>query len=301
MKLEIRDGGKPSELLPLSCSFALQDLPVAGISIKERLEQRFQQAAVSQKTPLHLSIHPSLWPSDALLRQLAGCVMPFRLCAADGQVLAWGSRDGKEPDGDSNALVGDDDSLLIRHPWDILRLCEIVVGAISSDRILGTVREHVTIDGVLELGEGSVILPGVYIEGKVVVGKNAKIGPNCYIRGTTYIGDNCHVGQAVEIKNSMLMEKVAAGHLSYIGDSVVGPRTNFGAGTITANFRHDGKNHRSMVCGKLLDTGRRKFGAIIGADVHTGIHTAIYPGRKLWPGVSTRPGDVVQYDLHPEE
>ena len=66
---------------------------------------------------------------------------------------------------------------------------------------------------------------------------------------------------------------------------------------VSANFRHDGKNHRSMVQGCLIDTGRRKFGSIIGENVHTGIHTAIYPGRKIWADVQTRPGDVVQLDL----
>ena len=54
-----------------------------------------------------------------------------------------------------------------------------------------------------------------------------------------------------------------------------------------------------MLNGKLVDTGRRKFGSIIGDGVHTGIHTSIYPGRKLFPGTSTRPGDIIQQDLHP--
>lgn len=93
------------------------------------------------------------------------------------------------------------------------------------------------------------------------------------------------------------MAKTSVGHLSYCGDSVVGTGVNFGAGTITANFRHDGANHSSMLAGQLVDTGRRKFGAVIGDGVHTGIHTSIYPGRKIWPGVSTRPGDIVNKDL----
>ena len=150
---------------------------------------------------------------------------------------------------------------------------------------------------MIRLGEGSRILPGVFIEGNAVIGKNCKIGPNCYIRGNTVIGDNCHIGQAVEIKNSVIGFKTAVGHLSYVGDSVLGDRVNFGAGTIIGNLRHDGKNHRSLVDGVLVDTGRRKFGAIVGNDVHAGVHTAIYPGRKLAPGASTRPGDIVQLDL----
>ena len=98
-------------------------------------------------------------------------------------------------------------------------------------------------------------------------------------------------------KNSLILSRTNVGHLSYVGDSVIGEAVNFGAGTIISNFRHDGKNHRSMVAGELLDTGRRKFGAIVGDHVHTGIHTSIYPGRKLWPHTSTRPGEIVQHDL----
>ncbi len=148
----------------------------------------------------------------------------------------------------------------------------------------------------LIVGEGTQVLPGVYVEGLVIAGKNCKIGPNCYLRGPISIGDDCHVGQAVELKNSILGNGTNIGHLSYIGDSVLGNEVNLGAGTITSNLRHDGKNHRSVVEGKILDTGRRKFGAIIGHCVHTGIHTSLYPGRKLASGVTTLPGEVVSKD-----
>ena len=101
----------------------------------------------------------------------------------------------------------------------------------------------------------------------------------------------------MELKHSILLDKTNVGHLSYVGDSVLGEKVNFGAGTIISNLRHDGRPHRSMVAGELIDTGRRKFGAIIGDGVHTGIHTSIYPGRKIWPGLTTRPAAVVDRDL----
>ena len=186
----------------------------------------------------------------------------------------------------------------VRYPWDILVVNERLIANLETPEIAGEVSPAAHVEGIIRLGEGSRILPGVFIEGNAVIGKNCKIGPNCYIRGNTAIGDNCHIGQAVEIKNSVIGFKTAVGHLSYVGDSVLGDRVNFGAGTIIGNLRHDGKNHRSLVDGTLVDTGRRKFGAIVGNDVHTGIHTAIYPGRKLAPGTSTRPGDVVQLDLY---
>jgi len=140
------------------------------------------------------------------------------------------------------------------------------------------------------------LLPGVYIEGNATIGKNCKIGPNCYIRGNTHIGNGCHIGQAVEIKNSIILSKVSIGHLSYVGDSIIAEKTNFGAGTTVANLRHDGKNHRSLVNGKSMDTSRRKLGVIVGEEVHTGINTTLYPGRKLWPHTSTLPGEIVKTD-----
>jgi bifunctional UDP-N-acetylglucosamine pyrophosphorylase/glucosamine-1-phosphate N-acetyltransferase len=153
------------------------------------------------------------------------------------------------------------------------------------------------VDGRLQVGKGTKILPGVVIEGDVIIGDNCKVGPNCYIRGSTSIGDKCHVGQAVEIKNSILLPGTNVGHLSYLGDSILGEKVNFGAGTITSNLRHDGGAHRSPVEGRMVDTGRRKLGTIVGDGVHTGIHTSIYPGRKLWPKTSTLPGAIVDKDI----
>lgn len=223
---------------------------------------------------------------------LAGLAEQAVLVDGEGELLAWR---GGEP-GDGLRVVAKN-SFLIRHSWDLLRANENYVGGLLESEILGDVHTLAVIDGAVRIGEGTRILPGVLIEGNVVIGKNCKIGPNCYLRGHTSIGDQCHVGNAVEIKNSILLSKTNVGHLSYVGDSILGERVNLGAGTVTSNLRHDNKNHRTLVDGNLLDTGRRKFGTIIGDGVHTGIQTAIYPGRKLFPGTSTRPGAVVDNDL----
>ncbi|WP_052573976.1 hypothetical protein [Haloferula sp. BvORR071] len=243
----------------------------------------------------NLHTHPQAWVDSSDLPFLT----PFgstTLVDEDRTPLAWL---GDAPDLSRSQVARN--SFIIVHPWDLLRANELSVGTLTESRIEGDIHPNAVIEGVIHLGPGSRILPGVYIEGNAVIGANTKLGPNCYIRGSSAIGDKCHIGQAVEIKNSIVLSGTSIGHLSYLGDSVVGEKVNFGAGTITSNFRHDGKNHRSMVDGVLVDTGRRKFGSIIGDGVHTGIHTSIYPGRKLWPGTSTRPGDIVQHDLVPEE
>ena len=183
-----------------------------------------------------------------------------------------------------------------RYPWDLLAIQERIM-AVWKDEISGEVHPAAVIEGKLKLGKGSRILPGVYIEGNVVIGEGCKIGPNCYVRGYTSIGDNCHIGQSVEIKNSLILSDSNVGHLSYVGDSILGANVNLGAGTIVSNFRHDGGNHISRVGKELVDTGRRKFGTVIGDGVHTGIGTLVYPGRKIGPGLFTLPGDVVRKDI----
>jgi UDP-N-acetylglucosamine diphosphorylase / glucose-1-phosphate thymidylyltransferase / UDP-N-acetylgalactosamine diphosphorylase / glucosamine-1-phosphate N-acetyltransferase / galactosamine-1-phosphate N-acetyltransferase len=210
--------------------------------------------------------------------------------------LAW---KGTAPDHSSTFPAAA--SFLIRYPWDLLLANEVYVASLTENVIQGEVHPLAVIEGIVRIGPGTRILPGVFIEGNVVIGANCKIGPNCYIRGNTSIGDNCHIGQSVEIKNCLILSGTNVGHLSYIGDSVLGEKVNLGAGTTTSNLRHDGKNHRSMVHGELIDTGRRKFGAIIGDGVHTGIHTSIYPGRKLWPNTTTRPGEIVQHDIQSQD
>ncbi len=148
-----------------------------------------------------------------------------------------------------------------------------------------------------KIEKSALIKKGVYIEGPVYIGKNCVIGPNCYLRKHTSIGDNCHIGQAVEIKNSIIGDSTKINHLSYIGDSIIGEKCNFGAGTITANLRHDYATVKTMVKGELVDTKRKKLGTIIGDNVKTGIGTLIYPGRKIWPNKFTRPGEIVTKDI----
>ncbi len=189
--------------------------------------------------------------------------------------------------------------LSVGYPWDLIEANNTLVSEIKSDTmrdIRGKVEKNVTIKGKLKVGKGTEILSGTYIKGNVVIGENCRIGPNSFLRGNTSIGNGCHIGQAVEIKNSIIMDNAKVPHLSYIGDSVIGNNSNLGAGTITANLKHDNKNVRSAVKGKPVDTDRRKLGAIIADEVHTGINTTIYPGRKIWPGLGTLPGEIVDKD-----
>ena len=222
----------------------------------------------------------TLWPLENALVNLPLAGKPLQMWLQEG-------------------VVTEQEVVSIRYPWQLLDLHEKLLEKQWNEKNEASACQIAQLaEGArLLVGEGTQVLPGVYVEGLVVAGKGCKIGPNCYLRGPISIGDNCHVGQAVELKNTILGDGTNVGHLSYIGDSVLGNKVNLGAGTITSNLRHDGKNHRSVVEGEVLDTGRRKFGTIIGEGVHTGIHTSLYPGRKLGAGTTTLPGEVVSKDV----
>lgn len=190
--------------------------------------------------------------------------------------------------------------LPIGYPWHLLDANEYLLNHCLKGEILGDVQPGAHLSGTVHVGKGTVIRPGAVIDGPVCIGEDCSIGPNCWLRPGTTIGNRCRVGQAVEIKNSILMNDAFASHQTYLGDSVVGERVNLGCGTVTSNVRHDHGNHKAIVNGAWVDTGRMKLGAIIADDVHTGIHTSIYPGRQLWPGTSTRPGTIVMKNVMPE-
>jgi len=182
----------------------------------------------------------------------------------------------------------------IGYPWDLLKANEYLLKGLEGS-CEGTVEPNATVKGEVVIGKGTLIRNGSYIEGPVIIGENCDIGPNCFIRPSTAIGNHVRVGNAVEIKNTIIMKDTHVGHLSYVGDSVIGHRCNFGAGTKVANLRHDGKNIKVMIKNRILDSGRRKLGVIMGDDVHTGINTSINIGTIMEKGRYTYPGEVVKH------
>ncbi|CAI1493979.1 UDP-N-acetylglucosamine pyrophosphorylase / Glucosamine-1-phosphate N-acetyltransferase [Thermococcus nautili] len=187
----------------------------------------------------------------------------------------------------------------VGRPWNLLELNEYLLKNKLRHEIRGTVEEGAVIVPPVEIGEGTVVRSGAYIIGPVKIGRDSRIGPNCFIRPYTSIGDNCHIGNAVEVKNSIIMDNSNAPHLNYVGDSIIGENTNLGAGTITANLRHDRGNVKVEIKGRLEDSGRHKLGAIIGHNVKVGINVSIYPGRKIGSNSFIGPGVIVDRNVPP--
>ncbi|MHC1579326.1 MAG: bifunctional sugar-1-phosphate nucleotidylyltransferase/acetyltransferase [Candidatus Alkanophagales archaeon] len=186
----------------------------------------------------------------------------------------------------------------VSYPWDLLDANEEVLRGTKGE-VLGEVEDNVVLKGEVSIGEGTVVRSGSYIVGPVVIGRNCEIGPNCYIRPHTAIGDGCHVGSSVEIKNSIIMRNSKVPHHNYVGDSVIGENCNLGAGTKVANLRLNNASVRIPVKGRRVDTRRRKFGAIIGDNVKTGINVSINVGTLIGNNVRIGPGATVGGIIEP--
>jgi UDP-N-acetylglucosamine diphosphorylase/glucosamine-1-phosphate N-acetyltransferase len=168
----------------------------------------------------------------------------------------------------------------IGRPWDLL---EANIWALKrmEHKIYGTVEEGAHLMGPVTVAETARIRSGSYIEGPCFIGEGSDIGPNCYIRPFTSVGKNVRIGNACEVKNSIVMDGTHIGHLSYVGDSILCECCNLAAGTVTANLRLDDEHVKMCIKGKVVDSGRRKFGAVLGDGVKTGINALFMPGVKI--------------------
>ena len=183
----------------------------------------------------------------------------------------------------------------VGRPWELLEANEWKLGELDR-RIEGEVSADAELHGDVVVEAGATVKSGTVVEGPVLIRSNASVGPNAYVRGATLLGRDATVGHAVEVKNSVFMDGATVGHLSYVGDSVLGRDVNFGAGTTVANLRHDDEPVRCTVKGERVSTGRRKFGVVVGDGTKTGIQTGLNPGVKLSAGARTKPGEQVTRD-----
>jgi len=194
------------------------------------------------------------------------------------------------------AEISKADWLDIGRPWDLLEANSWALKRMEH-AVYGNVEDGAYLVGPVTVAETARVRSGAYIEGPTFIDDGSDIGPNCFIRACTSIGKNVRVGNACEIKNSILMDYAHVGHLSYVGDSILGEHCNLGAGTITANYRLDAGNVKMMVKDKVVDSGRRKLGAILGDNVKTGVNSILMPGVKVGCNSWVGPNFMVERDL----
>ena len=131
------------------------------------------------------------------------------------------------------------------------------------------------------VAKDATVFPSVYIHGPAIIGKGAEVRHCAFIRGNAIVGEGAVVGNSTELKNVILSNKVQVPHYNYVGDSILGYKAHMGAGSITSNVKSD----KTLVVVKSaeenIETGLKKFGAMLGDCVEVGCNSVLNPGTVI--------------------
>lgn len=133
------------------------------------------------------------------------------------------------------------------------------------------------------------VAPTASITGPCIIGKDAEVRHCAFIRGNALVGEGAVVGNSTELKNVILFDKVQVPHYNYVGDSILGYRAHMGAGSITSNVKSDKLPVVIKNGSELLETGRKKVGAMLGDHVEIGCGTVLNPGSVVGRNTSVYP------------
>jgi len=172
------------------------------------------------------------------------------------------------------------------YPWEALpHISEIITelgSTLSPDeyRLMG---ENIWV------AKDASVAPTAFINGPCIICRGAEIRHCAYIRGNAIVGSNAVVGNSVELKNCILFDCVQVPHFNYVGDSILGYKSHMGAGAITSNVKSD----KSLVTVKFndqkIESGLKKFGAILGDYVEIGCNSVLNPGTVIGSGSNVYP------------
>lgn len=191
-------------------------------------------------------------------------------------------------------------------PWDLLNANRIVMdrqlrGKGSFIAESADVHPSVIIEGSVYIDEGSIIRPNTTIHGPVYIGKRVYIGNNSLVRDYSSLCDGGKIGYAVEMRNSMVFERVNIGRMTYLADSIVGADTCIEAGAQLWNWR-PGNEPLFLESGEeRVQIPSRKFGAIIGDNVVIGVNTSIFPATRIGENTTVSAGCVITEDIEPNK
>lgn len=172
------------------------------------------------------------------------------------------------------------------YPWEVLpKIKEFV-------RALGAALNPDEYDHPSEevwIHKSAKLYPNIYIDGPTVIGAETEVRPGAFIRGSALVGKGCVVGNSTELKNCILFDKVQVPHYNYVGDSILGNFAHMGAGSICSNVKSDKTLVVVRGAGVSIETGLKKFGAILGDHVEVGCNSVLNPGTVLEPYASVYP------------
>lgn len=169
-----------------------------------------------------------------------------------------------------------------------------VQAASAAERIRGTVSNHAFLidPELIVIEEGAVVEPGAFVAGPTYIESGAVIRHGAYVRGSAYICSGAVVGHTTEVKGAILLPEAKAAHFNYVGDSILGVECNLGAGTKLANLKISHGTVFLRLDSKRVDTGLKKFGAILGNRAQTGCNSVTNPGTIFLPEAVLLPNET---------
>ena len=163
------------------------------------------------------------------------------------------------------------------YPWEALSKIKETVLLIGASLDSGCY-DHPAED--VWIAKSASVAASASIAGPCIIGENTEVRPGAFLRGSILVGDNAVVGNSTELKNCILFDGVQVPHYNYVGDSILGYMAHMGAGAITSNVKGDKKN--VVVHGEdAYETGRKKFGAMLGDYAEIGCNSVLNPGTVI--------------------
>lgn len=177
------------------------------------------------------------------------------------------------------------------YPWEVLPYIGDFIKEISKTLPKDIYEEK---GENIWIARSAKIYPNNYIAGPCIIGENTEVRPGAFIRGNALVGNDCVVGNSTELKNVILFNHVQVPHYNYVGDSVLGFYSHMGAGSITSNVKADKTLVHVKGAGFNIDTGLKKFGAMLGDHVEIGCNSVLNPGTVICKDSNVYPVSMVR-------
>lgn len=177
------------------------------------------------------------------------------------------------------------------YPWEVLpKIKEFIVklGNTLDPEIYEKRGEDIWV------AKSAKVAPSAYLGGPLIICENAEIRHCAFIRGSAIVGAGAVVGNSTELKNAVLFDGVQVPHYNYVGDSILGYKAHTGAGAITSNLKSDKKLVTVMCDGEKVETGVKKFGAMLGDFADIGCNSVLNPGTVVGRGTRVYPLSMVR-------